>query len=108
MSEQKQAEQGQAPAQFQAFVQRVAQLASEHGMQAVVIAAAVPGAGGFGPSTVHALSWTHGTPPAEWKAGAAAGLGDVALRAAAALAPAPEAAAEGDAVPAEGAAEEAA
>ena len=105
MSEQKQADgqQGQAPSQFQAFVQRVAQVASEHGLQAVVVAAAVPAAGGFGPSTVHALSWTHGTPPDEWKKGAAVGLADVAVKAAAALAPKTETAsaapAEGEAAP---------
>lgn len=94
MSEQNQGQQGQAPAQFAAFAQRVAQVAAEHGVQAVVLASAVPGAGGFGPSTVHALAWTHGQPPAEWRTAAAQGLGEVALKAAASLLPAPAPAAE--------------
>lgn len=116
MSEQKQ-EQGQqqAPAQFTAFVQRAGQLAAEHGLQAVVVAAAVPGAGGFGPSSLHALSWTHGQPPAEWRTAAAQGLAEVAMKAAAALVPpaapaaetASAAAPEGEAAPAVAATEEA-
>ena len=104
MSEQNQ--QGQVPAQFQAFVQRVAQLGAEHGLQAVVVAGAVPGAGGHGPSTVHALAWVHGQPGAEWRTAAAGSLAQVAVQAAASMAPAQQAvsaAAETEsAAPAEG------
>ena len=95
--------QGQTPAAFEAWVRGVARLAAEHGLQAVVVAAVVPAAGGFGPSGVHALSWTHGAPPAEWRKGVAEPLAGVAMRAAMALVPAETASAaapEGEDAPA--------
>lgn len=114
MSEEQKQGQAEVPAAFQAFVQRVAQLGSEHGMQGVVVAAAVPGAGGFGPSTLHGLSWTYGQPPAEWRKAAAQGLAEVAIKAAGGMMPPAEtatesaAAAEGGDAPAVAAAPEAA
>lgn len=102
MSEQEQkageSKAGEVPAAFEAWVRGAARLAAEHGLQAVVVAAVVPAPGGFGPSSVHALSWTHGAPPAEWRKGVAEPLAGVCAKAAAALVPV-----EGEAAPAEGA-----
>lgn len=105
MSEQQGQGQGQqVPAAFQAFVQRVAQLGAEHGLQAAVVAAAVPSEGGHGPSTVHSLSWVYGQPSAEWRVAAAQGMAEVALKAAGGLLPAqaPAAAETAGAAAAEG------
>lgn len=71
----------QPPPQWMAFVQAVNQAAMTHGVQAVILSAAIPGDGGFGPTRVHTMPWLMGPAPAAWCASVAPAFAEGTQRA---------------------------
>lgn len=90
MSEQQQqTQQTQLSPQWQTFVELVQRASAQTGMQAVVLAAAVPAPGGFGPSHANAMAWVIGDAPADWRQNMSPVLGQLATKAAESLAQMP-------------------
>lgn len=71
--------------QWAGFIEAVNKCAQQYGVQAVVLSAAVPTQGSFGPTQVNSHGWLMGPAPEEWRNSVAPMFAQACSMAAAAL-----------------------